>query len=248
MLTRDELSEVPVDFNLYQKEKDYLQHIILTRIYSRAGNELVFKGGTSLQKTLGLNRFSEDLDFTHSNGIELDKVEKGLEELERFYPSTYEKTRKGLSVNYKVKMEGPLYKGPMSMQTVRIEISLREKVLLEPTLQFVTPLYKDIQPYLLVVMDPKEILSEKIRALMTRSKARDLYDIYFLILKQINIDLPLVRKKLEYYEIKYDTGVLKERILKLSTQWNRELPALVRTKPSFEAVVSAVFRVIDEIQ
>ena len=248
MLTKDELSRVPVDFNLYQKEKDYLQHIILARIYSRAGNELVFKGDTSLQKTFGLNRFSEDLDFTHTKGFELDKIERGLDELERFYPTTYEKAEKRLSVNYRIKIEGPLFKGPQSMQTVRIDISVRERVLRDPALKFVTPLYNDIQPYLLVVMDHEEILSEKIRALLTRSKARDLYDTYFMIQKGISIDLPMVQKKLEFYEVKYNSELLKGRILKLSDQWNRELSSLVRVKPSFELVVSTVFRILDEIQ
>lgn len=248
MLTRDELSKIPVDFNLYQKEKDYLQHIVLARIYTRAGKELVFKGGTSLQKVFGLNRFSEDLDFTHSNGNELERVEKGLEELERFYPATYEKIEKEISVTYKAKIEGPLYKGPQSMQTIRIEISLRERPLLEPTLQFVTPLYPDLQPYLLIVMDTKEILSEKIRALMTRSKARDLYDTYFLILRQTKLDIPLIQKKLEYYELKYDPEILKDRIRKLSSQWNIELSSLVRVRPSFESVVPAVFHAIDRKQ
>ena len=46
-------------------------------------------------------------------------------------------------------------------------------------------------------MDPKEIMSEKIRALMTRTKARDLYDIYFLVRKNVKLDTQLVAKKLE---------------------------------------------------
>ena len=100
----------------------------------------------------------------------------------------------------------------------------------------------------MVVMDHGEILSEKIRALLTRSKARDLYDTYFMIQKGISIDLPMVQKKLEFYEVKYNSELLKGRILKLSDQWNRELSSLVRVKPSFELVVSTVFRILDEIQ
>ena len=69
MLTRDDLSSTPIDFNLYQKEKDYLQHIVLSRIFSRIGSEIIFKGGTSLQKCFGLDRFSEDLDFTASENF-----------------------------------------------------------------------------------------------------------------------------------------------------------------------------------
>ena len=45
MLSREELLDTPVSFNAYQKEKDYLQHIVLSRIYANTGNELIFKGG-----------------------------------------------------------------------------------------------------------------------------------------------------------------------------------------------------------
>ena len=58
----------------------------------------------------------------------------------------------------------------------------------------------------------------------------------------------MVQKKLEYYEVKYNSELLKGGILKLSDQWNRELSSLVRVKPSFELVVSTVFRILDEIQ
>ena len=118
MLTKRDLLDVPLEFNLYQKEKDYLQHLILSRIYSKADSGLVFKGGTSLQKVFGLNRFSEDLDFTTQENFELDKLEKGISELENFYPTTFERIQKNQSITYKIKIEGPLYDDPRSLQIV----------------------------------------------------------------------------------------------------------------------------------
>ena len=49
--------------NIGFAEKDYFQELILLGI-SREAPELVFKGGTALYKMHGLNRFSEDLDFS----------------------------------------------------------------------------------------------------------------------------------------------------------------------------------------
>jgi predicted nucleotidyltransferase component of viral defense system len=247
MLTKRDLIEVPIEFNLYQKEKDYLQHLILSRIYSKSGKSLVFKGGTALQKIFGLNRFSEDLDFTVEESVEIGKLEKGLSELKNFYPTTYERIQKNQSMTYKIKIEGPLYDDARSQQTVRVEISQREKILLEPLTEFVTPLYKDIGQYMLIVMNPKEILSEKIRALMTRSKARDLFDSYFLTLKGIRTDFSVINKKLEFYQIQFDPDHFKNRILKLKPQWERELSALVRVIPTFEAASETVFQAIDQI-
>ena len=49
--------------NLSYAEKDYFQEIVMLGI-SREAPELAFKGGTALYKFHGLNRFSEDLDFS----------------------------------------------------------------------------------------------------------------------------------------------------------------------------------------
>src|SRR3989337_4605846 len=71
MLSRKSLESMKstLGLNLGQIERDYLQHIVLLFLYRHAGNWLVFKGGTALQKAYGLNRFSEDLDFTSINEL-----------------------------------------------------------------------------------------------------------------------------------------------------------------------------------
>ena len=76
MLTRNDLVEYSetMSFNLGQIEKDYIQHVFLINLYRRVGDEIVFKGGTALQKCYGLNRFSEDLDFTLFKSISLDEM------------------------------------------------------------------------------------------------------------------------------------------------------------------------------
>ena len=51
-------------FTIYQQEKDYFQYMILAAIYSKPDKNIIFRGGTALQKAYGLNRFSEDLDFS----------------------------------------------------------------------------------------------------------------------------------------------------------------------------------------
>ena len=96
-------------------------------------------------------------------------------------------------------------------------------------------------------MDPKEILAEKIRDLMTRSKAGDLFDSYFLILKGVTTDVSIIDKKLDFYRIKFNPDHLKNRILKLKPQWERELSALISVVPTFEVTREKVFQVIDRI-
>ena len=244
MLNREELIQTPIDFNLYQKEKDYLQHIVLSRVFSRTSSELTFNGGTAIQKCFGLNRFSEDLDFTASEDLSMEKLERSLEEIEKFYPCSVLKSENNASLSYKLKIEGPLFHGPLSLQTIRIDISLREEILLTPINRIVTPLYSDLQPYMVVFMDPREILSEKIRALMTRAKARDLYDIYYLSQKNVEFDLHLASRKLEFYSLEFNRNIFLERAGRLKSQWEKEIPGLVRNVPDFDLVISRVSELI----
>lgn len=72
MIDRNELGEYAraLKYNIYQAEKDYVQHVFLAALYSVSATEFVFKGGTALQKAYGLDRFSEDLDFTASASVD----------------------------------------------------------------------------------------------------------------------------------------------------------------------------------
>ena len=65
-------------FSLGQVEKDYLQHVALGALSRRMGGLLVFKGGTALQKTGLLRRFSEDLDFTLVGEVSLDGMKDAV--------------------------------------------------------------------------------------------------------------------------------------------------------------------------
>jgi predicted nucleotidyltransferase component of viral defense system len=46
-----------------------------------------------------------------------------------------------------------------------------------------------------------EILAEKIRAVMTRKKGRDLYDLWYLLAKGAQMDRDMLKKKLAFYDL-----------------------------------------------
>jgi predicted nucleotidyltransferase component of viral defense system len=50
-------------------------------------------------------------------------------------------------------------------------------------------------------LSQEEVLAEKIRAVMTRRKGRDLYDLWYLMSKGTEVRQDMLRKKLAYYEI-----------------------------------------------
>ena len=226
-----------VGFNLWQAEKDYLQHLFLFFLSRKTKNELVFKGGTALQKTFGLNRFSIDLDFTLAapNLQLVGIVEKIINEYDALdYHSSHSSKETNVSETFFIKTQGPLYLGSeASLSTLRVEVSKREPVVLPPEFKEIKPAYSDVMPYTLLVMDLKEILAEKIRAIMTRKKPRDAYDAYFLLQKKVELKTELLSKKLEYYDIEFSEAAFEERLASLESIWEKELSHLMAAVPNY---------------
>ena len=247
MLTKEELLEYKTWPNRYQIEKDYLQYMVLIEIFKRSKGDLVFKGGTALQKCFGLDRFSEDLDFTTNSLNEIKKVEDAMQAITNMYNASFKKTENEVSASFNLKIAGPLFEKPQSMQTIIIEISKREKVLLTPQLIRLIPKYRDLEAQLVIVMDKNEILAEKIKALLTRRRPRDLYDTYFLLNKGAEIDFELINKKLEYYSKKFDIATLTSRINDLKTEWDKELHILMEHYPDFQEVADFVLKAFRDI-
>ena len=230
-------------FSLGQVEKDYLQHIVLGGLSRRSAGMLVFKGGTALQKTGVVRRFSEDLDFTARGFLALDilaEAARGSLDAYNFPSEMDDLVDKERTSGFRLKVRGPLYRGGRGQCSIRVEISRREMVLLKPEGKELAPPYADILPYILDIMQNEEILAEKLRALSTRQKARDLYDAYMLLLKGVKIDTGLADKKLDYYGRKLDIPALLKKLELLEPGWEPELEAILEDVPPFQKVVAAV--------
>ena len=244
MLERNELDRYgPPGFHLAQKEKDYVQHWILSFL-SQSGFSGIFKGGTALQKAFGLPRYSEDLDFTLNNA-DIPDTEKQSAFLSAagFSGLSWKKENNEFSEVFRLRFQGPLYNGSsISEGTVILEFSKREKTLLEPATMMVTPPYPDLLHYQLRVMAKNEILAEKIRALMTRKSARDLFDLYFLMRQEAKLDKNMVDKKLEYYEIKFEYKSFEKKVVMLKDIWKKEISALTANMMDYELVAGEVLK------
>jgi predicted nucleotidyltransferase component of viral defense system len=233
-------------FNLGQVERDYLQHILLLFLYRHAGNWLVFKGGTALQKIFGLNRFSEDMDFTSSKkeGL-LELANRIKDDAANFGFDNEVKISKNVSEVISYRIKGPLYDGTQkSMVVLRLEISLREQIVLKDETREVVPVYTDLAPYLVTMMNAEEILAEKIRAIMTRNKARDIFDAHFLIAKKIPVTIELANKKLEYYNMKFEKEAFIESLMSKKRIWEKELKPLVGYVPDFQKTVDEIINAV----
>jgi hypothetical protein len=234
MITRTELKRMAdaKRMSLENAEKDYLLDMLLFNIYHESGNKLVFKGGTSLYKFFNLNRFSEDLDFTQ-NSRRFDG--EGLSgQLRRRLASIgidagkAEIESTGNETNIVFNIKGPLYDGSKrSLCRIAMNISKRERIMLDPKPDLYVPSAKEIPSFQVFVMDEREIMAEKVRALMTREKPRDLYDLWFLLKRGVKPDLDLIDSKLKIYKKKFSREEFANRVEAKEKSWKTGLSGLV---------------------
>lgn len=244
MIEKERLYEIAkkLGLKIHQQELHYMQTVTLFGIYSYITNELVFKGGTALFFFQGLNRFSEDLDFTMTDEFEEEKLLDSIKDAFGLLAIEMElKEVKSIAgKNYKIRAKGPAYINEVSTSIVNVEISERKDIVLNPEVKQHVPVYEDIKPFFVPVMSTAEVLAEKVRAIMNRNKARDVYDLAFLLRKGVKFDIELINKKTEYYKEKFAPEVFEAKLRKKESNWKTDLHGLVKHIPDFEETVSYI--------
>ncbi|MBU2638657.1 MAG: nucleotidyl transferase AbiEii/AbiGii toxin family protein [Nanoarchaeota archaeon] len=233
MLRKEELVKIAETkhLSLLNAERDYLLEVILFALYARIKNELVFKGGTAMYKMHGLNRFSEDLDFT------LMKPRQAVSSLARQVIGQLSllgisgrikdvrEYRQGINVH--IECKGPLYNGSKeSLIFIPLNISMREKAHYA-SYQMLFSSYREIPSFEVYAMEEKEIAAEKVRAILSRDKARDVYDLWFLLKKGVKLEPGLVEKKLKIIGMPFNKNNLLEAIAAKEKMWEMDLQKLI---------------------
>ncbi len=236
MISEETLMETTYYEQPYQKEKDYLQEMMLNDIYEEVDDSLVFKGGTALSKFYGSPRFSDDLDFAlvkkskKATDIIKERLDLIVSEKRFEYPiRTMRKIMDESKLNYELSIGGPLLGLLNRYQHLKIEVNMKDRVML-PTETFRRDAkYPDIGPYIAVVMSRKEILAEKLHALLFRhnAKARDLFDLYFLIKADTEIDASFINKKIGEQGRKFTTDAFIRRMNVIGGVWDKDLVRLI---------------------
>ncbi len=219
----------------WQQEKHYIQSAILV---SLSEYPLVFKGGTYLWFFHGLDRFSEDLDFTASGSVPEDLNLRISNDLKLF---GIENTTRVISndettLTLRLSAKGPLYTSDVDLCHVYVEISKREKVLKKTqVLELKLDAY-NLPLKIMNGMNLDEVAAEKIRAIIARDRARDIYDLFYLITKKsVRFDEELVNEKLKYYNEKFSKELFLSKVHERKKEWKRELQSLIfGNLPSFD--------------
>jgi predicted nucleotidyltransferase component of viral defense system len=223
-------------------EKDYVLGWVLVGLSGVP--DLVLKGGTALSKVYFPQdwRFSEDLDFStnHNNWSALDNgISTALSTTSQGSGILFVKRSTHHNPGYfQLRIQ---YDAILSKNTVKVDIT--SEPVLGPVQNLAMPKsYSDYPDVRVNLESRQEILAEKLRALLERTKARDYYDVWRLVQPQIEKTETkrLFLEKAKFRGINW-TGVddffpagLEDR---LAGYWEVELGRLVQPVPDMRTVL-----------
>jgi predicted nucleotidyltransferase component of viral defense system len=202
----------------YEALREILQEIVLLGLY-RAGffNHAVFYGGTALRILYGLDRFSEDLDFS------LLKADKSFDL--GMYENSIVETLKtfGFEVNIQLKnqegvIKSAFLKGNTAQHLLNIKapddviakygqgrlVKIKFEVDTEPPLDFKSEKKTQLlpAPFMINTMTTSSLFAGKIHAILCRNwssrpKGRDWYDLVWYIANGYEVDLTHLSARLK---------------------------------------------------
>jgi predicted nucleotidyltransferase component of viral defense system len=249
MLTKQQLQRIAQrhDIGLQAQERDYVQHLFLSTLYARS-QALLFKGGTALRVLYRSPRYSEDLDFNATLDLANTQTQfqQAITNLARHGMVAVQRNEWKTSVGYSfdLSFQGPLYDGrERSQGKVRVDVNLRpEEVASERRL--VSPEYDDVVPFMMTSLTLEHVFAEKVRALLIRGKARDVYDLWFLTEQGVYPNIELVNAKLELYQTRFNPKRFQEQIETCGRSWQRDLQPLLAQMPEFAMVRARLLTVL----
>jgi len=233
--------------------------------FARFRDRIVFRGGTCIKKAYypGETRFSEDLDFTSLDSEELDLFFEALRGL----------VGQDLGVTA-ITQVGEMYRNSRGLDLrlgytsvlgqpdhIMFNMSTSDTTMSPKRVRVdVMPYFASFRP-VVQAMNIREILAEKIRALLQRAKPRDVYDVWFLVSKKgMRVDPKMVREKLAR---SYEAAPAKKKAsaalysyadvigkVRETTElsWKREIGGLlVKNSPSRGTIVAEVSKIVRRI-
>lgn len=218
-------------------EKDYFLTLFLYMVRDEEG--LYFKGGTAINKIfLNHARLSEDLDFTIT--IPLSKVKEMLQEIIRENQNIFTKLEYDKAVfdftRYLLHYKSYFNKDSVLM----LDFNKRAKLALKPEKVAIPNFYGlDFEA---TALNKKEIVAEKVCALLNRNRPRDYFDVYQIIKKGIPIDLGLVKMKCRAHNQDFNVIRIFNKTNKVYANWERDLSQLTLDRTPFQEIMQTLKR------
>jgi predicted nucleotidyltransferase component of viral defense system len=245
-------------------EKDYYLTIILNSISLSLSGDIVFKGGTLLNKIhLNYHRLSEDLDFSYYGKMDLTArsnrsaaIAPIKEKMPGFLASLGLRSDKPQGEGFNSSKQyvfNILYPSVITGKEgkIKIEVSLRQKPYDKPVLNVIRHFYKDpftgenlIPERKILSLSLVEAVAEKLKAAITRKDPaiRDYYDLWHIAEAGFDFHkhhfLEIFKKKLndENYhgDFKDKFGLSEDKIDLLTRQIETDLIPVIRIDEVFD--------------
>ena len=246
MISINELNQIKEikKTSLYYAEKEYFQYIFLNAI-SKYHEDFIFKGGTCLRICFGLERASEDLDFSTNQSLKnirniILSCVKNFDLLNISHEPYSEKKLKG-NIRFEIRFKGPLFAGNKnSTNTLKIDFNRQKAINKEA--RVIQKIFSDVPQFIINTLPEKEILAEKIRTLINRSEPKDLYDLWVLFSKKTEIDKKLIKQKLKEENSKYENLKYPSE-----NEYKSVLKNLINFVPEYKQVFKEVSKELDNI-
>ena len=245
-------------------EKDFHLTRILNGVNEYLSTDIVFKGGTLLNKVyLNYHRLSEDLDFTYRGDADLStrgKCSKAITPIREKMPAFLDRLEltsdnpqgKGFnnSTQYLFDIQ---YQSVLldKKENIKLEISLRQLPFLEPEQVIIKHFFQDpftgedlIEQGKVLALSLEESVAEKLKAAISRPipAIRDYYDLWHFIRNGFDFNrsdfLEMVDKKLRLdgYERNYsqNLGLSEQSIQELKRSIDTSLVLMIRRDEKFD--------------
>ncbi len=237
-------------------EKDYALNWILKSLYQQT-DSFALKGGTGLRKIYFENyRFSEDLDFTM-----LKSIEKS--ELEWLIKSTIQTAKKDSGINfhdtvlseeningYQMNIYFSIFRRGGNPLRIKFDMTKpeKEKIILPLVKKQIFHPYSDEYSTSVLVYSIHEIMAEKLRSLFERTRARDVYDVWF-ISKNIKTEkaFEIFPAKCEFKKLSPDINDMLDRKQDFQNAWKSSLGHQLKGLPDFDMIFNEVTDILASI-
>lgn len=192
--------------NEFTAFREYIQCLFLSVLYvNPAGSRVYFKGGTAIHIIYQAPRFSEDLDFTsHITDTAFSSLI--ADTFSRLTQSERLVFKERKTITGKRYMLAAANLPGLPSVYVNLDFSFREKVL-QPERSIIQTTFPILFTEFVSHLSQEEMFAEKIRAIATRKKGRDLYDLWYLSTRGVKLNTKLVQQKLSYYHNESITGL-----------------------------------------
>lgn len=216
--------------------KEVLQEVVLAGLSKTDFfNHAAFYGGTALRLFYGMDRFSEDLDFSLlliDESFEIDKYFKPISDIVNSLGLNFEVSKKDKSIDSNI--DSAFIKGNTRETFITIypnssdssQIIYNEKIIIKFEIDLNPPMYANTEikfrllpfPYQVRVYDKSSLFAGKIHAVIARSwknrvKGRDLYDYVYYLSTDTKVNLKHLEARLKQTKTIEENENLTESLL-----------------------------------